>query len=335
MASMTTTLALPEGFPEILREYTRELLRDQPSDIYNWSAEYFAARAPARPEGAAGALKLDLDALRNQIEQLFVSADKGNKGFLSRLEARKVIESLSGDFKLSNADIRQIMAEADENDDGLIEFGEFIPLALEVMEALYAKSELHRQQELAYTEADDFLMHGMTQEQFETTLSGIFAQADVNGDGRLNKLEFRNILKEAGIGFTRKELNSIMHEVDANEDGLIDYSEFVPIAMSICRDVLARQIVAGQLPTKEAEAAAFLSSIFSSADKDGSGYLPQESLSQLLSEAELGLSHVQIQAMVSESAADDDGMVRYDSFAITAATMFSKIFDFRLAENGQ
>ena len=48
---------------------------------------------------------------------------------------------LSGDFKLTDADIRQIMAEADENEDGLIEFGEFIPLALEVMEALYAKSE--------------------------------------------------------------------------------------------------------------------------------------------------------------------------------------------------
>jgi hypothetical protein len=39
--------------------------------------------------------------------------------------------------------------------------------------------------------------------------------------------------------------------------------------------------------------------------------------------------------MVSESAADDDGMVQYESFAVTAATMFTKIFDFRLAENAQ
>ena len=69
--------------------------------------------------------------------------------------------------------------------------------------------------------------------------------------------------------------------------------------------------------------------------KDARKAMESEIHQQLLSEAELGLSHVQIQAMVSESAADDDGMVRYDSFAITAATMFSKIFDFRLAENGQ
>ena len=227
------------------------------------------------------------------------------------------------------------MAEADENDDGLIEFGEFIPLALEVMEALYAKSELHRQQEQAYAEAEDLLMHGLTQEQFETTLSGVFSKADVNGDGRLNKVEFRNILREAGIGFTRNELNSIMHEVDTNDDGVIDYSEFVPIAMSICRDVLARQIVAGKLPTKEAEAAAFLLDLFASADKDKSGYLPRDTLSQILTDADLGLSHVQIQAMASESVADDKGMVQYESFAVTAATMFAKIFDFRLAENAQ
>jgi Ca2+-binding EF-hand superfamily protein len=333
MASITATLALPDGFPDVLREYTRELLRDQPADIYAWSAAYFGARAPAADLPVA--LELDLDGLRAQIEQLFVNADKGNKGFLSRIEARKLIESLSGDFKLTDADIRQIMAEADENDDGLIEFGEFIPLALEVMEALYAKSELHRQKEQAYAEAEDVLMHGLTQEQFEATLSGIFAKADVNGDGRLNKVEFRNILKEAGIGFTRKELNSIMHECDTNDDGLVDMNEFIPIAMSICRDVLAREIVAGKLPTKEAEAAAFLLDLFFSADKDGSGYLPRDSLSKILTDADLGLSHVQTQAMVSESAADDDGMVQYESFAVTAATMFTKIFDFRLAENAQ
>ena len=328
---MTETLSIPEGFPDLLKEYTRELLRGQPQDIYSWSAKYFAERAP--PSQGESKLELDLDALRSQIEQMFMNADRGNKGFLSRIEARKLIETLTDDFKLTEADVRQIMAEADENDDGLIEFGEFIPMALEVMESLYAKSELHKQQERAYAEAEDILMHGLTQEQFETTLSGVFAKADVNGDGRLNKNEFRKILKDTGIGFTRKELNSIMHEVDTNDDGVIDYNEFVPIAMSICRDVLARQLVAGNLPTKESEAAVFLQSVFASADKNESGFLPKDSLSQLLTDADLGLSHIQVQAIVSEAAADDDNMVQYQSFAINAATMFCKIFDFRLAEN--
>ena len=81
---------------------------------------------------------------------------------------------------------------------------------------------------------------------------------------------------------------------------------------------------------KEAEAAAFLLDLFASADKDKSGYLPRDTLSQILTDADLGLSHVQIQAMASESVADDKGMVQYESFAVTAATMFAKIFDFRL-----
>ena len=66
MASITATLALPDGFPDVLREYTRELLRDQPADIYAWSAAYFGARAPAADLPVA--LELDLDGLRAQIE---------------------------------------------------------------------------------------------------------------------------------------------------------------------------------------------------------------------------------------------------------------------------
>jgi hypothetical protein len=34
---------VPEGFPEILHDFTREILRDQPDDIIAYAAEYFAS----------------------------------------------------------------------------------------------------------------------------------------------------------------------------------------------------------------------------------------------------------------------------------------------------
>ena len=124
-----------------------------------------------------------------RLVALFRDADADGNGSIDHTEFQALLEkALPG---LSPGEIAMLMAEADENDNGLIEFAEFIPLALEVMESLYAKSELNRQQEQAYAEAEDLLMHGLTQEQFETTLSGVFSKADVNGDGRLNKVEFR------------------------------------------------------------------------------------------------------------------------------------------------
>ena len=48
MANVVAEFALPESFPKILKDFTREVLRDQPSDINTYAAEYFAnLAAPA------------------------------------------------------------------------------------------------------------------------------------------------------------------------------------------------------------------------------------------------------------------------------------------------
>ena len=86
---------------------------------------------------------------------------------------------------------------------------EFIPLALNVFESLYAKTELHRQQEAAFLMAEDMLLHGLTREELEATLHEVFAQADQNGDGTLSRVEFRTVLKEAGMADFEMDIVSI------------------------------------------------------------------------------------------------------------------------------
>ena len=34
---------IPEDFPDLLHDFTREVLRDQPDNIYQYGAEYFKA----------------------------------------------------------------------------------------------------------------------------------------------------------------------------------------------------------------------------------------------------------------------------------------------------
>jgi hypothetical protein len=46
---------VPEGFPEILRDFTRELLRDQPKEIEKYGFDYFKEKLKSAPPPAAAA----------------------------------------------------------------------------------------------------------------------------------------------------------------------------------------------------------------------------------------------------------------------------------------
>jgi Ca2+-binding EF-hand superfamily protein len=337
MASITTQLSVPDGFPDLLRDFTRELLRAQPENMYEFGAQYFGERSGGATSSNKEPLILDLPALKARIEGMFAAADQGQKGFLSAVEAHDLIATLGPEFNLTESDVQYIMAEADADHNGQIEFGEFIPLALEVFESLYAKTEVHRQQEMALMEAEELLLHGLSQEELENTLFGYFKEADSDDNGTLDRAEFKKVLKDSGMGFTRKELNSIMIQVDVNNDDVISYQEFVPVALALCRDILARDLVANKLPTQEAEAAEFIMQLFENLDVQNNevatGYLPTEQLGPCLTSADLGLSRVQINAIVSEARADEEGMVQYADFAVVASSMFVQIFKFRVAEN--
>ena len=87
--NVVDAFSIPDGFPEILKGFTREALRAQPEDINQFAAEYFANLAatngPADGEyGAAPGMSVDLGSMRNQIESLFLQADVEGKGYLTR-----------------------------------------------------------------------------------------------------------------------------------------------------------------------------------------------------------------------------------------------------------
>ena len=334
-AMAMSEFAIPAGFQDLLRGFTREILREQPENIYEWAASYFAACAAERPSQAtakSSELRLDLGALQTRIEGLFNAADEEGKGSLSRSQVSRLISTLGEDFTLTHEDVRAIMAEADENQDGMIQFEEFIPLALEVFESIFAKEEFYKSQQEAYAYANDILMRGMSREELEQHLVKLFRTADANNDGTLSKLELQTVMRKAGIGFTRREINSLMHEIDENHDGVVSYEEFVPLALSICHEVLARDIMRGNLPTAEAEASKFMLDIFQQQAGD-SGKLQKSTIFDLLKQADLGLSHVQINAIISEAQVDADGFIMIHPFSMTAASMFMQISKFRRAEN--
>ena len=89
------------------------------------------------------------------------------------------------------------------------------------------------QQYEARAEAEEYLLRGMSREQLEQMMANVFRAADSDGSGYLDRSEFRNCLKSAELGLTKKDINMLMAEVDIDGDGKITYDEFVPLCFNV------------------------------------------------------------------------------------------------------
>lgn len=328
-----TKLCVPDGFPEVLREFTREVLRDQPSNLYKYAAAYFAQQAAGASAAQANAKPdIDFGDLEKRVREMFDAADEEKKGYLDRKQALRVMSNVKDELRLNDNDLRHIMSEADENGDGVIDYNEFLPLAMSIMEALYAKDELARREVEAIQNAEEMLLHGLSKDELSELLRSIFTAADKDGSGALDRREFLECLKNTDLGLTRREINVLMHEVDENHDGQIDYKEFESVAFDLCVGITARMIANEDVPVNVDEARQFFEALFSSADVDGAGRLQRGQLGRLLVEADLGLTRVQIHAMLSEAILDDEGRADWADFAGKCAIMLSSVINFEEQE---
>lgn len=57
---------------------------------------------------------------------------------------------------------------------------------------------------------DVLFLHGLSQLQFENALRGIFEHVDTENTGAIPRNHVSVVLREAGLGLTRQEINGIM-----------------------------------------------------------------------------------------------------------------------------
>ena len=124
-----------------LPRVTDDPLRPQPENIYEFGAQYFTDLVREREADALAefeaenptqsVFELDGNEMSEFILQLFMENDTDGNGLLDRFEFKEVLRS--AELGLNAQDIRAVLAQADENDDGLIEYKEFLPLMVEIM----------------------------------------------------------------------------------------------------------------------------------------------------------------------------------------------------------
>lgn len=173
--------------------------------------------------------------LQDFIMDRFMEYDDDQDGYLDRHEFKTLLTST--DLGLSTKDVRRIMSEADENEDGVLEYREFVPIMVELIHSMKAKEDAKaaaEEDEVDAREAVEMhLLHGIPREQLEQMMFTVFNSADSDGSGALDRKEFARCLKSAELGLTRKEINLLLSEVDADGDGMVTYEEFVPLCFNI------------------------------------------------------------------------------------------------------
>ncbi|KAJ1421685.1 hypothetical protein B484DRAFT_421138, partial [Ochromonadaceae sp. CCMP2298] len=68
----------------------------------------------------------------------------------------------------------------------------------------------------------------------------MFQEADNDGSGSLTFDEFQVLMEQVELGISPQELRFVISEADENENGVVDYEEFVPLAVDLIQSFRAR-----------------------------------------------------------------------------------------------
>lgn len=131
-------------------------------------------------------------------------------------------------------------------------------------------------------------------------LRQLFKNLDSDGDGSITIEELYNALSQSGKSIDRPSITNLCNMLDSNENGKIDYTEFIAACMH------NQQYLNGGL----------LKSAFMHFDIDGDGKINREELRQVLTGGDIGLhlSQREIDLMILEADRDRDGSIDYMEF---------------------
>jgi Ca2+-binding EF-hand superfamily protein len=326
---------IPPEFPDILKDFTREVLRNQPSNVNEFAAKYFECLASGLPSDMEGGYDTgandndpNLDEVEAIILELFRKYDKDDSKYLDKEEFKLLMEDLRARLDFPKNEILRFLAEADMNADGKIEYEEFIPLAMQIIQGMYAKKRLEQHTADIEREAEELLVHGMSREELTGLVHEIFTRMDHDRSGKLSKNEFITALTSMELGLTRREINSIMFHCDQDADGNIDYNEFEPFAYDLLQKLISMRLLETELENDEL--GQYLMDLFKAKDVEMVGLLSWEAIRDVLHQAMLGLSMMQIYTVISEAENQQsgDGTITYAAFVPRAVGMIKSMLSF-------
>eukprot|EP00421_Protoceratium_reticulatum_P066697 CAMPEP_0168415888 /NCGR_PEP_ID=MMETSP0228-20121227/30463_1 /TAXON_ID=133427 /ORGANISM="Protoceratium reticulatum, Strain CCCM 535 (=CCMP 1889)" /LENGTH=470 /DNA_ID=CAMNT_0008429709 /DNA_START=102 /DNA_END=1514 /DNA_ORIENTATION=- len=161
--------------------------------------------------------------IADQIKKCFRQFDIDGNGAISRVELQAVLERLcSSDKFLTKDDIDMCMSQADTNENGVIEYDEFVDWLMLPGSQIQARKS------------------GVALFDFEAVLRPLFDVFDRNGNGLISFEEFEEIFcilqnaQNMGSkrgnpmpGYLTRESTNVFKHADSGDDCHVDFKEFV------------------------------------------------------------------------------------------------------------
>ncbi|KAK1939351.1 hypothetical protein P3T76_008735 [Phytophthora citrophthora] len=332
-------MQIPAEFPDILRNFAREVLRQQgkvetKEAIYTFGSQYFKDLVSKHNgankvvnEAALSALtpayiKMGEEAIKELVAVAFSDAQKQDEGLVIFDQFKQILNGVGEQLQLSSIELKALYAEADESDGGFINCTDFLPLGIQALLQLRTTytQRLARVASSGKRETE-FFLHGMMQDETESILRETFQRADKEEVGALTRLAFMDALRDADLGFTRREVNVLMSEAPAAEDdhNIVVYPDFVPICFTLLKDTYVQGIL--EAHNNPDWIAQYLTEVFASGDSESTGLLTVPEIARLFRAADVGLTRLQIIAVMSEAQEDKTGFVNYERFAAQISRM--------------
>ena len=142
------------------------------------------------------------DEQRKELQDVFDQFDKDKDGKISGKELESAMISMGQNP--TEEEINEMMKEVDLNKDGKIDFDEFM--------ILMSKSS--------------------PDTQTEEEVINAFRVFDKEGNGLISSTELKHIMMSIGDKMTEEEADEMVNEADIDEDGMINYEEFVRMMMA-------------------------------------------------------------------------------------------------------
>ena len=133
----------------------------------------------------------------DEYKEAFDMFDKDHSGTISVDEIAKIMKNFGN--PLSKDEIREMIKDIDTSGDGELDFDEFVTLM--------------QRQEVVEDDDDEVLR--------------AFKSFDKDQNGYITNNEFRYILTKLGERFTDQEVDTLFRECDLDDDGRLNYEEFI------------------------------------------------------------------------------------------------------------
>eukprot|EP01098_Paradermamoeba_levis_P008009 TRINITY_DN3336_c0_g2_i1.p1 TRINITY_DN3336_c0_g2~~TRINITY_DN3336_c0_g2_i1.p1 ORF type:complete len:173 (+),score=81.40 TRINITY_DN3336_c0_g2_i1:60-521(+) len=139
----------------------------------------------------------------------------------------------------------------------------------------------------------------LTEEQIEEYKEA-FSHFDKDGDGSITTKELGTVMRSLGLSPTEEDLQEMIKEVDNDNNGTIDFDEFLIL--------MSRKMKDNEDDDEIREA-------FKVFDKDGDGFISADELRTVMgSLSEKRLTDQELEEMIKAADSDGDGQVNYEEF---------------------